>query len=1529
MSGHAFTLLRGLSAWMLLLAAATASAQPQDIGAPARYAPEPGEQFFLLADSSFGSDETARVRLEAPGRDYRRYVMEPYGGVDIRVYRVDKPLEFLRRQKNLHRIRVDSAFRGEGLSNALAYLWDHWYRSSRRAMQRSFAYEARREVTAELPELKLGDSLRQPTQFLPQPQYDPIPGLPLVSQFRYPLWEAEPIQPPADTQLSGSSSHFIQPKPGNVEIPVGTLAPGLYVVEALIGSYRATTVLFVADTVAITKIAGNELLVWTAHKREGTAVAGSELLWTDGLGVLSQGHSDEQGLLRLEHVSPERSYVIGQDPAGGVFVSENFYYDSEIYDTKLYAFTDRPLYRPGDWVEVKILGRHFTAARDSQRAADAPIELTVIDALGSQLQSLRVDFRSTGGAATRFQLPDGAVAGGYELRFAYRDQLYSAAFRVADYIKPHFEIVLDLDKSEHGTGEPIRGRLSLLYPDGSPVVDAHVQLGLRSQQLSMVDNELQYLGQFPVQLSSSELRTDAKGQADIELPPASEPSRYLLSLFASDGAAYRVRSSREILIERGADRYRLEAARRFSTLGDSVRFQFERDTAGDAPVQTPQHYTWLRLEDRSSGRADLPAGGRHFDLRLPRPGTYSVQLRDVGGQILGATSHAVSGPGQRAGAGSVEIVLDQREYTAGATVEALITFPEPVDEALLTLERDRVEATALLSQGGAWAQAERLSDTQYRVRVPVAPHFAPNLTFSVLYTRGGEYSFQNAGIQVRMPAVELAIQPERELYRPGEEVVLNFLAERDGRPVQARLSVSVVDEMIYVLQPEIAPTIGEFFYHPRRNNVRTSASLAFISYDVALPGRPGAPPAANRSERGVKVLERPRREEVDTAAWAPDLVTDAQGRAQLRFRMPDSLARWRITARAMDAEGLVGQRRGFIRSEQPLYLKWSGPTRFRVGDAPQLGVLAFNQGSDVQTVELLREWQGGQQRSNHRLQRGANFLPLQDFELGAGGELKLGVATEAGERGDAIALQLEAVPVAWQAQASLSLTPEGPSTPWVLPADAHAIELSLAGDRDSLFRGVLDGLLDYPWGCVEQTASRLLPLALAWPSLQQASPAQADRLRLSLQDSRLRLMHLAGPQARFGWWGSDATPDAFLTAYAYYADLHASRALGIALPADHAERALQLYSEQAHQLPALQRMLVLDFLRGMGTPVRSLVEGALADLPAPAMVEQASGEARTIDVADSLPFVEASDASDDAALLLGLKLAQELDASVPPGLGDRAAAARERLQEAELPLLRALRVRLGNASGAEQAQLLRSLGPDAPTFERAVALAWLHAALPLQSAAPSLPSPATGWQRIDTGMAPRWRWTGDAPPAVLELRGAVDSALSAQLSYRSESLSGDTLGVQLRRRLWKLIPGENAFQFSLREVAAGEALSASALYLDQVELDYSGESPLRYGLVEVPLPPGADVERTTWGLELVAGPGGTAAPQLERARHEPGEQAYALPVDLLQGSVQFNHLLRFSQRGEFQLPPARYQRMYQPADQAWETEPALARVRVD
>ena len=126
--------------------------------------------------------------------------------------------------------------------------------------------------------------------------------------------------------------------------------------------------------------------------------------WTDGVGVLQSGTTGSDGALVLQHVSPERSYVLGIDPQGGVFVSENFYYDSEIYNTKIYAVTDRPMYRPGDPVHVKFIGRTFQNATQSSAPAEADIKLDVLDPNGAPVATSKVHFASDTGADTAFTL---------------------------------------------------------------------------------------------------------------------------------------------------------------------------------------------------------------------------------------------------------------------------------------------------------------------------------------------------------------------------------------------------------------------------------------------------------------------------------------------------------------------------------------------------------------------------------------------------------------------------------------------------------------------------------------------------------------------------------------------------------------------------------------------------------------------------------------------------------------------------------------------------------------------------------------------------------------------------------------------------------------------------------------------------------------------------------------------------------------------------------------------------------------------
>jgi uncharacterized protein YfaS (alpha-2-macroglobulin family) len=1347
--------------------------------------------------------------------------------------------------------------------------------------------------------------MRRPTVFANHPQYKPLKGFEMVDSFRYPIWQSRPIEPPKGVKMDGSSSDFIAGNSGNVMIPVGKRKPGLYLVEAIIGEHRATTLVFVSDSMAVTKVSASQMLVWAARRDNSATVAGVNVLWSDGTGILQSGRTGADGVVSMERGSPEHTYVIGEDREGGVFVSENFYYDSEIYNTKIYAVTDRPLYRPGDEVNVKFLGREFKSARQSQAAAAAPVSLTVFDPNGTPLLTQTLQLSGETGTETRFRLPEETTAGGYELRFTYKDGLYGAAFRVAEYIKPHFEINVQPSKPEFKTGEKVTGTIALRYPDGKPVGHARLTLTLRGQQNTMVEGELRYSGLFPVDLKTEEVETDSSGNYAFSLPPATDPSRYILTVLATDGAAYRVKSTRELMIERSVSSYQLKAERAFSDPGQGVHFDLVPE--GQATAR-PVRWEMVQLEKQSKTSGTFDPNAKGWDVKFAAPGSYQLMLRDERGNLLAAASHWVSGEGLMAAPGSIEIVLDRVSYRPGETAEALITFSDPVDQALLTLERDKVEQYGLMGGSAGWYQARRVAKNQWRVRIPVREEHGPNMTFSVAYTRKGDFVFQNAGLQVVEPRIALQFKTDKEVYQPGEKVTLDVTAQLDGKPVSTLVALGVVDEMIYVLQPEIAPDISDFFYHPRRNNVRTTASLSFISYDMAQGRSENMPARHNYNERGVKVLERPRRDNIDTAFWAPSLKTDANGQARVTFTMPDALTRWRITGRAMDAQGRVGQRTGYLRSDKAFYAKWTSPDWLRSGDAPRASVAVFNQTSSTQALEV--SLTGGPQSKVEKLSAkpGVNYL---EFPLAAGAvPLHLEVK-QSGKVVDALDTRVQELPASWLSPRTLSFALAGTDNELKLPADARNIRVSFAQGATGHFARIADDLIDYPYGCVEQTSSRLIPLTLATQSMAPEAGALRERLAAILQAQRLRLVAMAGPNAVFSWWGNATKGDALMTTYAYYADWYASRALHLELRSEHWENVITVYTQNFAGASQMDRALALWMAHEMGLPTKTLASALVDQLEALDV-----GDAPRQRGSGSSLLLAAGDDSVSRAMAVGLTavVAQQNGLALPPASQQRVAQAWKVLRSSPAPVAQALLMLGGELPASQADAVLSSVRSDMPTMDRAMTLVWVQKKL---GGSPSAkPSPAAldgAWRKVESNSGqPVWRWTDSKTlPGQLHLAQAVPAGTVAVVQYDSRAAEAHTLPVTIERRILRMRRGDK--EYSMEPLKPGEALRTDELYMDEIKLK-PDSGVHRFGLLEVALPPGAAVEASTWGIMLA----GDTPVALERARHVDRRDGYAVPVDPLEGEVVVRHLLRFSQKGSYTLPPTRFHRMYQPEQKAFE-----------
>jgi uncharacterized protein YfaS (alpha-2-macroglobulin family) len=198
--------------------------------------------------------------------------------------------------------------------------------------------------------------------------------------------------------------------------------------------------------------------------------------------------------------------------------------------------------------------------------------------------------------------------------------------------------------------------------------------------------------------------------------------------------------------------------------------------------------------------------------------------------------------------------------------------------------------------------------------------------------------------------------------------------------------------------------------------------------------------------------------------------------------------------------------------------------------------------------------------------------------------------------------------------------------------------------------------------------------------------------------------------------------------------------------------------------------------------------------------------------------------------------------------------------------------------------------------------------------------PSGTWQELSTLFGQQeWLWRGAAGgPKQLQLLEAAPAGAVAVVRFESSAPEAHALPVRVERRL--LLLSQDKDEFETTPVKNGDALRTDAIYLDEITLTPASGNDYRYGMLDVPLPPGASVEASTWGVKLE----GEKDP-LERAIHTSRREGYSVPVEPLDEVRKVRHLVRFAQKGNYVLPPARFYRMYQPDKKALEGEGKTSR----
>ncbi|WP_158269702.1 alpha-2-macroglobulin [Desulfonatronum sp. SC1] len=600
------------------------------------------------------------------------------------------------------------------------------------------------------------------------------------------------------------------------------------------------------------------------------------------------------------------------------------------------------------------------------------------------------------------------------------------------------------------------------------------------------------------------------------------------------------------------------------------------------------------------------ADGERASLDVPvEYGRYRLELRDVQGRLLAAHRFFAGwrwdGDQDDQGARPEQVALHWDASAYGPDDMAGLTLEAPFDgHALVT-----VEGPTLLWQGTA-----QVRDGRADIRIPVSPSWdRHDLYATALVLRPGQRT--QSETEQRMPRrawglrhlpldrssrdLRLTIDaPDQVLPDTRLNVVVQVQAPLTKKDMGDTVAVTLaaVDAGILSLTGFAPPDPLAWFFGPRSYSPAlrdTYGDLVEISRAEAARQRFGGD--ADLARGG----DAPLSEVQVVALFSGKVLLDNDGRAEIPLDLPWFNGEVRLMAVAFDDQR-VGSAERPVRVAAPVVAEINLPRFLALGDridavwdiqnllpeARELEVtlegdaaLGANRVTEVITLEA-----SGRTRMHLPVQ--ASQTQGQDSTQGRG-ELRLNLRSRDGQEPEIL------MDRTW----SLGLRPPYPAQRhvrrWMVPAGqglvlhdrTEASAESLAADLQlNTLQGRLvissippldlddqfQHLVEYPYGCLEQTASRLWPFLLGrdedWRRYVALHPDHAlakDRAQVVRQTVEQGIGRIAGMQrydGGFGAWRNDREEAHWLTAYA--ADLLlTARDHGHAVNPEMLDKALQ------------------------------------------------------------------------------------------------------------------------------------------------------------------------------------------------------------------------------------------------------------------------------------------------------------------------------------------------------------------------------------
>lgn len=630
------------------------------------------------------------------------------------------------------------------------------------------------------------------------------------------------IQPDKQWELKIDKYAKYKPIEQQIEIPFKTKAGkdlaakqgGVCIINISNDDLEATTLVVRSDLDLITKTSRRELLVYVQNMITNQPAENVELLVSDGKAVFATGKTGDDGVFRkkfdeLKHCGSVNVFA----KMNGNIASNALALDgmgvSNGLSAKGYIYTDRSAYQPGHTVSLRGIIRDI---KDGQYAVpeDATYVVSVTDSQGRLLRQESLKLSAFGTFHTEMLLDKAASVGSYTVTARHKEKetvAYSGTFIVQKYQLEKMHVALEFDRKVYFRGETIKATVSAEYYWGEPVSKRIVRVELPNGRL--------HLG-----------ATDAKGRLEFEFDTTPmQVGRTLPFKVSLEGE--NVQTQAVAWLAKLGFSASLKPSRSLALAGEPVDVNVKTVTPDGEPtgremtlfvlrrrVSKPNPVLtgvpWIGWSGQPAGevtvsehkvKTDAKTGEGKVQLKLEEGGQYVLRLsgQDRFENTVTTTSRlAVSDEKDNV---KLRLFAKSDSLKVGEDVNVRLHSRIKKGIALVTFEGEHILSHRLVN----------LKDGFNDLKFAVDHANYPNFNLAVTVMDGNELRNVQKPFRVERQ-LNVVIEPNQKVYVPGEDAKVTItVTDQLGKPVEAELSLALVDQALFNVFPDRTPRILQFF----------------------------------------------------------------------------------------------------------------------------------------------------------------------------------------------------------------------------------------------------------------------------------------------------------------------------------------------------------------------------------------------------------------------------------------------------------------------------------------------------------------------------------------------------------------------------------------------------------------------------------------------------------------------------------------------------------------------------------------------